>query len=116
MSRHRAGNYEISPELIKELLTSDEEFQQTQGRLLATGIMDTFTAFAQDELLDRKTSPELVSRAIIVITASMFGNILRNMVAVKHHARIIEIEIGHFRQLLTLLTQGPYPDSEEKLQ
>ena len=31
MSRQRAGNYEVSPELIKELLTSDEEFQQTQA-------------------------------------------------------------------------------------
>jgi hypothetical protein len=116
MSRHRAGNYEVSPELIEELLTSDEEFQQTQGRLLATGIMDTFTAFAQNELLGRKTSPELVGRTITVITASMLANILRNMVAAKDHAGIIEIETGNFRRSLTLLTQGNYPDSEEKLQ
>ena len=113
MSRHRAGNYEVSPELIKELLTSDEEFQQTQGRLLATGIMDTFTAFAQDELLNRKTLPELVGRTI---TASMLANILRNMVAAKDHAGIVEIETGNFRRFLTLLTEGGYPDSKEKLQ
>ena len=116
MSRHRAGNYEVSPELIKELLTSDEEFQQTQGRLLATGIMDTFTAFAKNELLDRKTLPELVGRTITAITASMLANILRNMVAAKDHAGIVEIETGNFRRFLTLLTEGGYPDSKEKLQ
>jgi hypothetical protein len=46
----------------------------------------------------------------------MLANILRNMVAAKDHAGIIEIETGNFRRSLTLLTQGYHPDSEEKLQ
>ena len=103
------GAYFINQKLVGVLLLDDSRANQVLGRLLATGIVDIYTAWAQEELIDRQSRAEDVGRAIVTIAASMLHNILKNTIVPDAHVEICRMETGNFMKILQMLI-----DSEGK--